>query len=134
MALISFFVFLVCILLVGSQCNSSNSSSSQTSKWANSLFRKTHLTTNSDFPYLGLFLADDGREAQEMWDIFKTLCEDEQRSSCANHGRPVSFTLIMIGILPPTIFLWPNTILLIYKKSAANATQSATLISTPPHT
>lgn len=100
MALISLFVFLVCILVVGSQ---RNSSSSQSSKGTNNLFKKRYLTTNSAFPYPGLFLADDGREAKEMWNISKMLCEDEQRSSCANHGRPVSFTLIMTGL--PTLFL-----------------------------
>lgn len=105
MALISLFVFLVCILFVGSQCHSSNSSSSQTSKWTNNLFRKRYLTTNSDFPYPGLFLADDGREAKEIWNISKMLCKDEQRSSSADHGRSVSFTLIMIGISTSHFFM-----------------------------
>lgn len=98
MALISLFVSLVYILVVARQCSSSNSSN-QSSKWTSNLFKKRHLTTNSDFQYSGLFPADDGREAKEMWNISKMLCEDEQRSSCANHGRPVSFILLMRPLL-----------------------------------
>ena len=131
MALISPFVFLVCILIVGSQCSSSSNSSS---KWTSKLFKKIALTTNSDFPYPGLFLADDGREATDKWNISKLLCEDEQWSSCAKHGRPVSFTLGMIDINPPpSFFKWSNTTFPHDRKSAVNATQPANVIPTPLH-
>lgn len=107
MALISPIVFLVCILVVGSQCSSnSNGSSNVSSKWTSNLFKKRPLSTNPDFSYPGLFLADDGREAKEMWNSSKLLCEDEQWSSCAKHGHPVSITLTMIDItIPPPAFL-----------------------------
>ena len=133
MALISLFDFLVCILFVGSQCNSSNSSRSQTSKWTNNLFRKRYLTTNSDSPYPGLFLADDGREAKEMWNISKMLCEDEQRSNSANHGRLVSFILIMIGFLHLPFF-YGLTASSSFTENRLPTQQSATLIPTPPRT
>lgn len=132
MALISPFVFLVCILVFGSQC-SSNSNGSR--KWTSNLFKNRPLTTNPDFSYPGLFLADDGREAKEMWNSSKLLCEDEHWSSCAKYGRPVSITLTMIDItIPPPAFERSNTASPHHRKSAVNATQPATVISIPPLT
>lgn len=132
MALISPFVFLVCVLVVGSQCSSKGSSSS---KWTSSLYENRPLTTNPDFSYPGLFLADDGREAKEMWNSSRLLCEDEHWSSCAKYGRPVSIKLTMIDIaIPPLAFEQSNIASPHHRKSAVNATQPATVIRIPPHT
>lgn len=132
MALISPFVFLVCILAVGSHCNSnSNGSSKRTSN----IFKNRPLTTNPDFSYPGLFLAGDGREAKEMWNSSKSLCEDEHWSSCAKYGRPVSTTLTAIDItIPPPGFERSNPASPHHRKSAVNATQPATVIPIPLHT
>lgn len=99
MAIISPFVFLVCVLIVGSQCSSNGNGSS---KWTSNRYKNRPLTTNPDFSYPGLFLADDGRKAKVMWNSSRLLCEDEQWSSCAKYGRPVSITLKMIDkTIPP---------------------------------